>query len=385
MSDTVFNYSDSTTTTSPDTILSQASYDTTSTLVSVQVGTVVTSIGDACFIFCSSLTSITIPSSVTSLGPSCFLSCSKLKSITIPDSVTSLDPDCFNGCSGLTSITIPSSVTSLGTQCFYSCSKLTSITIPSSVTSLGIYCFQTNNSSRILDIVFLDARNIVQGSSTVSSTLFSGVGGAYGKTLINSVTFDYMDQTTLINSTPNGTSLYNQFNNNGATISYRATCFNYDTKILTDKGYVPVQELKKGDIVNTYKQGYKPIVLIDNSKMINNPSRPEFCMHKMSKDQNNQLTEDLIVTGYHSILVDDLGEFAEQNKKYGKQVKVEDKFLLFAAVSPDFVKLENNDLYTYYHFSLESEDDDERFGIWANGVLTESTPISNFLKHFPQH
>ena len=37
--------------------------------------------------------------------------------------------------------------------------------------------------------------------------------------------------------------------------------------------------------------------------------------------------------------------------------------------------------FTYYHFCLEHEDETERYGIWANGVLTESTPISDFFKY----
>lgn len=79
----------------------------------------------------------------------------------------------------------------------------------------------------------------------------------------------------------------------------------------------------------------------------------------------------------HAILVDDLGEYIENEKLLGTTQMIDDKYLLLASVSRAFIKLENTNLYTYYHFILENNgDDDERFGVWANGILTE-TPSKN--------
>lgn len=59
---------------------------------------------------------------------------------------------------------------------------------------------------------------------------------------------------------------------------------------------------------------------------------------------------------------------------------IEDKYLLLSSVSKDFIKLENRKLYTYYHFVLENDgNDDERFGVWSNGILTETTPKNDFV------
>jgi len=43
-------------------------------------------------------------------------------------------------------------------------------------------------------------------------------------------------------------------------------------------------------------------------------------------------------------------------------------------------KLENKNLYIYYHFILENNGNDieERYGVWANGILTE-TPSKNYF------
>ena len=105
------------------------------------------------------------------------------------------------------------------------------------------------------------------------------------------------------------------------------------------------------------------------------------CMYKMEKTEENNLIEDLIVTGGHSILVDDLGDNKEENDRLfnGETLKIDDKYLLLAAVSNDFIKLQNNDEYTYYHFILENNgNDNDRYGVWANGILSE-TPSKNFF------
>jgi hypothetical protein len=166
------------------------------------------------------------------------------------------------------------------------------------------------------------------------------------------------------------------------------SCFNEGTKILClnknlEEEYIPIENLRKGDLVKSYKHGYRKIDLIGKNIMINNPNRVNECMYKMVKTDTNGLIEDLIVTGMHSILVDNLGEYAEENKKILKCVPMIDgKYLLSAAVSKDFVKLTNRDSYTYYHFILENNGSiNERFGVWANGILTETPSKREFTKH----
>jgi hypothetical protein len=164
------------------------------------------------------------------------------------------------------------------------------------------------------------------------------------------------------------------------------SCFNKGTKILClvpkfVEEYVPIEKLKKGDLVKTYKHGYKKIDVIGKNKMINGLGNEH--MYKMEKTETNGLIEDLIITGAHSILVDDLGEDKEENEKNIGEVKIDDKYLLLARVSKDFKKIEEKEEFTYYHFALENDEnvDDKRYGVWANGVLTETTDKSHFLNH----
>ena len=168
------------------------------------------------------------------------------------------------------------------------------------------------------------------------------------------------------------------------------SCFNKGTKILClnkmlQEEYILVENLKKGDLVKSYKHGYRKIDLIGKNDMINNPKRFNECMYKMLKTKENGLIDDLIVTGGHGILVDDLGIHKVENDKLYRTNKtplIDNKYLLLAAVSSNFIKVLDEKLYTYYHFTLENNNDnDERFGVWANGVLTETPSKTQFNKH----
>ena len=164
-------------------------------------------------------------------------------------------------------------------------------------------------------------------------------------------------------------------------------CFNHDTKILclnkfSKEEYVPIQNLRKGDFVKTYLHGYKRIDMIGMDTMVNNPDNWQECMFKMEKTEENGLTEDLIVTGWHSVLVKRLTpEQEERHKDLDFIYHIDNKCLLLASVSEDFQKLENRDEYTYYNLTLESTSENKRFGVYANGILVETPSKKQFLKH----
>ena len=168
-------------------------------------------------------------------------------------------------------------------------------------------------------------------------------------------------------------------------------CFNEDTKILClnhslEEEYVPIQDLKKGDLVKTYLHGYRKVDLIHKGVLFNNPNKWNQCMYKMEKTEENGLLEDLIVTGGHSILVDEFTETEKEklNKNGVKEYiyKIDDKYLLFASASDHFVPLTDNEKYNYYHLTLENNGDgNQQFGIWANGILTETTCNDYLLNH----
>lgn len=165
-------------------------------------------------------------------------------------------------------------------------------------------------------------------------------------------------------------------------------CYNEGTKILCLntstllEEYIEIEKLRKGDTVKSYKHGYRKIDLIGKKKMVNNPLIFMDCMYKLEKTPENGLVEDLMLTGGHSILVDDFKDKNINVATLGQCEMIDDKYLVRVGTIQEFVKQENNDEYTYYHFILENDNDDsQRFGVWANGMLTDTPSKTEFIDH----
>ena len=188
--------------------------------------------------------------------------------------------------------------------------------------------------------------------------------------------------------TTNGRAIAAYFNN--ITYYSEASCFNEDTKILSlnkdgEEENIPIQNLRKGDLVKSYLHGYRKIDLIGKGKMVNNIDVWYKSMYILEKKNHNGLIEDLIVTGGHSILVDQLTDQEQQTYKQmnvfdnGEPIKIDGKFLLLAAFCSSFKQITEQKIFTFYHLCLESNsNDNERFGIDANGILTETVSKNQF-------
>lgn len=169
------------------------------------------------------------------------------------------------------------------------------------------------------------------------------------------------------------------------------SCFNENTKILSlnkhnEEVYIPIQNLRKGDLVKCYNNGYRKVDLIGKNTLTNVPHLFNYCMYIMRKTDKNELIEDLIVTGGQGILVDEITPKEKMENELlinCETPTIEDKYMLISAVHRDFVKLMNNDEYTYYHFTIDNDgNDDKRYAVWANGLLCE-TPSKNQFKGHP--
>lgn len=155
------------------------------------------------------------------------------------------------------------------------------------------------------------------------------------------------------------------------------TCFKEDTKILTNKGYIPIQNLKKGDLVKTILHDFKPIDSIGKSQINHYATKDRIKdqLYVCSKKAFPEVIEPLIITGCHSILVDYL-DSEEQKEKilkvYGNIYVTDNKYRLPACIDKRTSVYTDSGIYTIYHFALENEDYYKNYGIYANGLLVES-------------
>jgi hypothetical protein len=159
-------------------------------------------------------------------------------------------------------------------------------------------------------------------------------------------------------------------------------CVNKGTKILSLRDglelYIPIEQLnKETDLVKTYLNGFKKISDVKHMILNNNPDDFTSCMYIMEKKGN--MVDDLVVSGGHSILEDSY-ESTEAEKIHkelfgGTLEKIDNKVLVLAGKSSKFRQIKNKEIFDIYHIALEGDEnnEDKRYGIWANGVLTEST------------
>lgn len=191
----------------------------------------------------------------------------------------------------------------------------------------------------------------------------------HNNTRINTDTLE----TTLFtpfNSIGNGNSLIPSdnrviFPNNFATDNDNPPCFDESVEILClcdDKEvYIPIKNIKKGSLIKTYKHGFKSVALIGWNKMFNNKTHGN-CMYIMKKKDN--MTNDLVLTGNHSILVDQLSKAQKKQKRNKNDITIDDKYMVFVKKSDLFKKIDDSKIFTYYHLAFNDPNENVRYGIW---------------------
>ena len=178
-----------------------------------------------------------------------------------------------------------------------------------------------------------------------------------------------------------------EMKSNPISLTNRLICFKEDTQILTDQGYKLIQELKTGDMVKTYQDDYKPIfkILMKEIYHIATENKIKDQLYKYTKNEYPEIFEDLVITGNHCILIDKYPEKKEKKyaiKMFGnKRYKIHDKYLLLSWRNNKSKVLETPGKYNIYHLSLENDDIFSIYGLYANGLLVESSSI-NSISYF---
>ena len=152
-------------------------------------------------------------------------------------------------------------------------------------------------------------------------------------------------------------------------------CFNKDTQILTNKGYVLIQDLRKGDLIKTLLHDYIPIDMIGYREMYNSSNNDDKDkLYICSNSEYSDVTEDLIITGSHSILVDEFKQgYKEKTRELLGDIFITDnKYRLPACIDDRSNPYNKEGTFTIYHIALEHNDIFCNYGIYANGLLVES-------------
>ena len=230
---------------------------------------------------------------------------------------------------------------------------------------------------------------IAQGSSSIlGDNIYNGSIGSITNWKV--ITFNNPAPDGTINSGvyTNGTDVIGlQGIYNMSVYPDNLICFLQGSTILTDHGYIPVESLSKGDLVKTLHSGFVKIHgvgqrLIHNEAVAN---KIKDQLYILSKTDFPELTEDLVLTGSHCLLVDTLTENQiNEIKRMLQRLFVTESMYRLPACLDDRARVypERGD-FTVYHLALENTSLVANYGIYANGgLLVESCCIKHFREGF---
>lgn len=166
------------------------------------------------------------------------------------------------------------------------------------------------------------------------------------------------------------------------------SCYSKETDILcfdaesNSEKYINITNLSPKQLVKIYPTGYKAIQHIGYHDITQQASSETAWYNKFYIVPQTNYSKDLIVSGYHSVLVDNISsDVISQYEKHDVELKeIQDKKLLVVGLASEY-KVTSEVIDKYYHFVLDNENEKGQYGIWANNILTESQSYHDFKKH----
>lgn len=216
-----------------------------------------------------------------------------------------------------------------------------------------------------------------------SSNFYSGDIGSY-------TTWRIYDPSGFSGVYANGIDLSSiaiDINNNVNSISVypasAAPCFLEGTKILCYVDgldtYLPIESMKPGTLVKTSGDGYKKVGLIGSGQMQNpgHNERIEKRLYKCCPTNYPELTEDIYLTGCHSILVSSITNLERETviKQLGRIFVTDIHYRLPAFADQRAEPWASEGQYKIWHFALENDDVKMNYGVYASGLLVETCCI----------
>jgi photosystem II stability/assembly factor-like uncharacterized protein len=160
-------------------------------------------------------------------------------------------------------------------------------------------------------------------------------------------------------------------------------CFLEGTKILCNingqEQYVAVETIRPGTLVKTSRDGFKAVKLIGHRTMTNagTANRDKNSLYVCSKSAYPDVTEDLTITGCHAILVDKITDVQRAGiiNTMERIFVTDKKYRLPACIDERATVVQTAGDFTVWHFALEHHDIKMNYGVYAHGLLVESSPI----------
>ena len=146
--------------------------------------------------------------------------------------------------------------------------------------------------------------------------------------------------------------------------------------------YLPIECLNQFTYVYTKNNGFKRIKYLIKMRLLNCSTRTINKLYVIRKSEKNKLIKDLYVTGSHSILKHKLTEtennkmirLLDKIKEYKFNRGLDNMHKVIACFDKDFEQYNEQGFFNIYHIVLENNGDVEKnYGIYANGILAEST------------
>jgi len=150
-------------------------------------------------------------------------------------------------------------------------------------------------------------------------------------------------------------------------------CFLKGTLIRCADGDIPIEDLKKGDMVKTIYHGNVAVDMIGYSPIHHSRANPKVMDQLFTYKNDNSLT----VTGSHCRLVDAVTAVEISNilTNLGAIYVTDDKIRLPACIDKNaqpYEKEESDEVV--YHVCLENVHPNLNYGIYANDILMETCP-----------
>lgn len=170
-------------------------------------------------------------------------------------------------------------------------------------------------------------------------------------------------------------------------------CFLQGSKILrldpeTDiESYVPIEHLRPGDLIRTFRNGHKAIFHIGKKTLprpVDDPD-PRNRLYRFPKSISPGMTADLYITGEHCILHKSISEeLKERVRKHMGDVYITEYQYRVPACIDDRAEPytgynDSKGPVTIWHFALENHSIYRNYGVYANGLLVESCSIEHLV------